>query len=220
MCSRAQARLLSDVRTELASLGQRHAALASSSAADQRAAAHASGQLRSSLETQTMQLEQVQRGAAALGAEAEGAKMGTEKLKKLAKRHELALTRMTEIHEARYAEVRGLLKLVAAEVKPLATSVRTHGSQARTRRVARPSGRQRPHRDNDRSRTWPDRGFARADRRDVGRAQHHGRPATPPHGAGRADADEVRREVNETGRARRAGAPRRLPAPGLRRRVQ
>ena len=157
MCSRAQARLLSDVRTELASLGQRHAALASSSAADQRAAAHASGQLRSSLETQTMQLEQVQRGAAALGAEAEGAKMGTEKLKKLAKRHELALSRMTEIHEAWYAEVRGLLKLVAAEVKPLATSVRTHGSQARTRRGARHSGRQRPRRDK-RPRvgmTWP-----------------------------------------------------------------
>jgi hypothetical protein len=53
----------------------------------------------------------------------------SEKLKKVAKRHEMQLQRLTEVHEARCSELRGLVSALATQLRPLQEASRAHGAQ-------------------------------------------------------------------------------------------
>ena len=122
-------RLLGEVRSELAGLQQRHAALAASAAAEQSGHRQSQSQLRSSSETLAMQLESLQTEMGGIRADHASGSETSEKLKKAAKRHELLLHRMTEVHETRASELRGLIKSLAEQLKPLHETSRRHASQ-------------------------------------------------------------------------------------------
>lgn len=124
-----QTRLLGEVRSELAGLQQRHAALASASVAEKAAQSQAASQLRSSAETLSMQYESLQAEMGSIRADNTAANESCEKLKKAAKRHELLLHRMTEVHETRASELRGLIKALSDQLKPLHETSRRHASQ-------------------------------------------------------------------------------------------
>ena len=124
-----QTRLLGEVRSELAGLQQRHAALASSAVAEHGSHRSAQSQLRSSAETLALQLESVQAEMGGLRANDAVNGETCEKLKKAAKRHELLLHRLTEVQEARAGELRQLIKTLADQIKPLHDTSRRHASQ-------------------------------------------------------------------------------------------
>ena len=75
-----QGRSLQEARAELAGLQQRHAALASGSAAEHAAAQQQAASLRSSLETHALSLEQLVGQVAAMGVTVEGEGVSVEKL--------------------------------------------------------------------------------------------------------------------------------------------
>lgn len=52
-----------------------------------------------------------------------------EKLKKAAKRHELLLHRVTEVHETRAGELRALIKSLSEQIRPLHDTSRRHSAQ-------------------------------------------------------------------------------------------
>ena len=124
-----QGRSLQEARAELAGLQQRHAALASGSAAEHAAAQQQAASLRSSLETHALSLEQLVGQVAAMGVTVEGEGVSVEKLKKAAKRHELLLHKLSELHEARSAELRGLVKATVDQLRPLQEKSSRHGAQ-------------------------------------------------------------------------------------------
>ena len=52
-----------------------------------------------------------------------------DKLKKAAKRHELLLQRVSEVHEQRASELRALIKTLADQMRPLHETSRRHAAQ-------------------------------------------------------------------------------------------
>lgn len=122
-------RLLGEVRSELAGLQQRHASLASTQVAEQGSHRQVHAQLRQACETLTMQFESVQVEMGSIRADNASSTETCEKLKKAAKRHELLLHRMTEVHETRAGELRGLIKSLSEQLRPLHETSRRHASQ-------------------------------------------------------------------------------------------
>mmetsp|Transcript_24376 Transcript_24376/g.40330 ORF Transcript_24376/g.40330 Transcript_24376/m.40330 type:complete len:316 (+) Transcript_24376:18-965(+) len=122
-------KLINEMRAELAGLSQRHAALSSGCSAERAAQTQQTAGLRSSFETHSMQLEQAQAQVAALHASEDNAQRTAEKLKKAVKRQELLLQRISEVHETRSSELRGLVKAVAEQLRPLQDASHRHDSQ-------------------------------------------------------------------------------------------
>lgn len=122
-------RLLGEVRSELSGLQQRHASLASTQAAEQGSQRQVHAQLRSSCETLNMQHESLQTELGSVRADSASTTETCEKLKKAAKRHELLLHRMTEVQETRASELRGLIKSLSEQLRPLHETSRRHASQ-------------------------------------------------------------------------------------------
>ena len=126
-----QTRLLGEVRSELAGLQQRHAALASSAVAEHGSHRSAQSQLRSSAETLALQLESVQ-------AEMGGLRPTTPSTARRARSsrrppsHEPLLHRLTEVQEARAGELRQPIKTLADQIKPPTTH--RAATRARSRR--------------------------------------------------------------------------------------
>ena len=63
-----------------------------------------------------------------MGVTVEGEGVSVEKLKKAAKRHELLLHKLSELHEARSA-LRGLVKATVDQLRPLQEKSSRHGAQ-------------------------------------------------------------------------------------------
>ena len=147
-------RQLSEMRTELAGLQQRHATLSSSSAAELAAHRQALAALRSSVETATLQQEALQGDVGALKANEATGRVMNDRGMKVAKRQELLMQRLSEGQEAQASELRGasahayceqafgyelradfhppstgLIKAVADQLKPLHETSRKHGNQ-------------------------------------------------------------------------------------------
>lgn len=127
--SAEQARILGEVRSEVAGLQQRHASLASSSSAEHNAHRQAHSGLRSSAETATLQLESLTGEISGLKAAEATTSDTCEKLKKAAKRHELLLHRVSEVQEQRASELRTLIKTLADQLRPLHETSRRHAAQ-------------------------------------------------------------------------------------------
>ena len=124
-----QTRALGEVRAELAGLQQRHASLASSAVAEHNAHRQAQSALRSSSETCAMQIESLGGEVGGLKASEASTSETAEKLKKAAKRHELLLHRVSEVHEQRAGELRALIKALAEQIRPLHETSRRHAAQ-------------------------------------------------------------------------------------------
>ena len=122
-------RLLGEVRAELAGLQQRHAALASGAAAEHAAHRQTQAALRSTAEGVALQLESLTGDVGSLRASETAAGEECEKLKKAAKRHEMLLHRVSEVHEARAGELRALIKALSDQIKPLHETSRRHAAQ-------------------------------------------------------------------------------------------
>ena len=129
LVSAEQMRLLSEVRSELAGLQQRHASLANSSNAEQNAQRTAQTALRSTVETAVMQLEGMAGEVSGIKAAEAASGDSCDKLKKAAKRHELLLQRVSEVHEQRASELRALIKTLADQMRPLHETSRRHAAQ-------------------------------------------------------------------------------------------
>ena len=127
--SAEQARVLSELRAELAGLQQRHAALASSAVTEHNAHRQAQGALRSTAETVALQLESLGGEVGNVKSAGAASTEACEKLKKAAKRHELLLHRVSEVHEQRASELRALIKTLADQLRPLHETSRRHAAQ-------------------------------------------------------------------------------------------
>jgi chromosome segregation ATPase len=124
-----QSRIVAELRAEVAGLQQRHASLASSSGAEHAAHRQAQSALRSTVDTASMQLEALQSALGGLQASGGAGQEAHERLKKAAKRQELTMQRMAETSEARAGELRGLIKSLADQLKPLHDTSRRHAAQ-------------------------------------------------------------------------------------------
>ena len=122
-------RQLTEQRAELAALQQRHASAAGGSAAEHAAHRQAQAVLRSAHDASSLQLEALQAAVGALQASEATTSATSEKLKKSARRHEMLVAKLGETHEARAGELRGLVKTVADQLRPLHETSRRHAAQ-------------------------------------------------------------------------------------------
>lgn len=129
IASSEQSRVTQEIRTELAGVQQRHASLASSSAAEHNAHRQQHLALRSAVEANALAIEALQTAVGGLQANEGHAAATSEKLKKVCRRQEVAVQQQGETSEARASELRGLIKTVAEQLRPLHEVSRRHAAQ-------------------------------------------------------------------------------------------
>ena len=122
-------RQMTEMRAELAALQQRHASLTSGTNAEHNAHRQAFVSVRSASDSMAMQIETLQGAVGGLQANEATASATSEKLKKAARRHELLVQGLKEVHEQRATELRGLVKTVADQLRPLHETSRRHAAQ-------------------------------------------------------------------------------------------
>ena len=129
IASSEQARLFGEMRSEIAGLQQRHASLASGSAAEHNAHRQSHAALRSAAQANALAIEALQTAVGGLQASETNAGEACEKLKKASRKQEQLLQQQGEAQEARASELRALIRTVADQLRPLHEICRRHAAQ-------------------------------------------------------------------------------------------